>query len=513
MKHRSYQFFALLAVVGVSIVFGMVLGGRLNAPDYALAAGTWETALPASRPVPQAVVDFADVVERAMPAVVSVTSATRNDGEAENPHRRMQQDPFRWFFGPPGQQDEEDFNRRPTIGEGSGFIITADGYVLTNNHVVSDADRVTVGTQDGRTFEAKVIGTDPSIDLALLKLDTDGARLPTLPLGDSDALRVGEWVIAIGNPLDYQQTVTVGVVSAKDRRVPLRGTDTGVATFLQTDAAINLGNSGGPLLDAGGNVVGINTAITRANYAEGIGFALPIAQARRAVEQLRATGEVRRGFIGITMNPNPIDSETRDYYGLPDTFGVLVADVADDGPAEKAGVRAGDIIRKVDGETVRDNADLIAKISSQMPGDTVRLEVFRNGETERLEARLSDRNEGLAAQVGPGAPSQPDRGAPDARDSALGITVENLDDEARERLRLDPDVQGVLIADVDYDSQAADKGIDRLMIVVSVDDRPVRNVREWSEAIGGLRPGSTVKLEVLAGSQGRLVFLRVPDAE
>ena len=510
MISRTSQFVALLAVIGASIVFGMVVGGRLNAPQVVLAAPAMPANLPSANPTPDVFTDFSDVVEQAMPAVVSVTSSSIDD-EEEGGESEGRVDPFRWFFGRP-DDDRNNMRRQPSIGEGSGFIVSEDGYILTNNHVVDGAQRVTVGLSSGKTFEAEVVGTDPSIDLALLKVDSDD-RLPTLPLGDSESLRVGQWVIAIGNPLDYEHTVTVGVVSAKKRRVPLRGTDLGVANFIQTDAAINLGNSGGPLIDAGGNVIGINTAITRANFAEGIGFALPVSQARRAMEQLRATGEVRRGFIGITMNQGPIDEETAEYYKLPDTNGVLISRVEPDGPADEAGVREGDIVRRVDGEIVRDNADLIGKISAHMPGDRVDLEVFRDGRTLDLTARLGDREEGLRAQQG----NRRDPRQPDAEDEAsesegLGMRVEDLGDY-RERLELDDDIGGVIVTDVDLDSQAMDKGIQPFMIVTSINDQPVRGIGDWDTIVGNLRPGSTAKLEVLAGNQGRLVFLRVPRGE
>ena len=516
------QFATLLFVVGISVVFGMVLGGKLNSPEVVFAAPAQP--MPASfpgapepAPVPEVSGNFADVVERVMPSVVSVTSSDVQEDEEpsddDNPdRRRMLRDPLRWFFNSPEEQNDR--YRPPQIGEGSGFIVTDDGYVVTNHHVVEDADRVTVGLTNGNTYEAEVIGVDPSIDLALLKIDAE--ELPALALGDSEALRVGQWVIAIGNPLDFEHTVTVGVVSAKQRRVPLRGTDSGVANFIQTDAAINLGNSGGPLIDAGGNVIGINTAITRANYAEGIGFALPINQARRAMEQLRATGSVRRGYIGITMNQAAIDEETQDYYGLPDRNGVLVSRVEPGGPADRAGLRGGDIIREVDGARVRDNSDLIAKISSLMPGDDVDLKVFREGRYLDLTAELADRAEGLAAQINnPGArdPRSRERESAPSEASGLGITVESLDNyrDQLEQLGLEGNVAGVIITDVEYDSQASDKGLQPRMIVTSINDAEIGSLEDWNEAIDGLRPGSTVKLEVLFGNAGRLIFLRVPS--
>jgi serine protease Do len=315
MSERTRGLVALLAVIGVSVVLGMILGGKLSAPQVAFAAPETSSLslLPASTVSKPGTVDFADIVERAIPAVVAVT-ATQVDGgvpSAEN-HPFFNDPFFRRFFGDPegegeGEDDGERPRPRPRIGEGSGFIIAPEGYILTNNHVVENSDSVEVSLDNGRTLVAQVVGADPSIDLALLKVEPRDGNLPALPLGDSDDLRVGEWVIAIGNPLEFDQTVTVGVVSGKGRRVPLRSTDFAVVSFIQTDAAINFGNSGGPLLDARGNVVGINTAINRQFLAEGIGFALPINQARAVVEQLRTRGYVKRGFLGITMNRAQID--------------------------------------------------------------------------------------------------------------------------------------------------------------------------------------------------------------
>ncbi|HXV77993.1 MAG TPA: trypsin-like peptidase domain-containing protein [Candidatus Polarisedimenticolaceae bacterium] len=525
MNSRTFGFVSLMAVIGVSIVFGMILGGKLNAPQVSFAAP------PGAPPVDLApavtglggLVDFADVVERAMPAVVSVRSAelpgesrAEDDPEPDAPRQRGPEEWFFRFFGDPDDPSPQRPPGQPRIGEGSGFIISTDGYLLTNNHVVETADDITVGLTNGREYKAKVIGTDPSIDLALLKIESEGESLPTLPLGDSSDLRVGEWVIAIGNPLEFEQTVTVGVLSAKERRVAIGSTDAGVVSFLQTDAAINFGNSGGPLLDSRGNVIGINTAIRRANFAEGIGFALPIDHARLVMDQLRQRGYVKRGYIGITMNPTGIDEEAREYLGLPDGFGVLVEAVTGGGPADQAGIQTGDVIRKVDGEVVKDNLDLIGKIAARQPGDSVKIELFRKqrgrGETVRVEAELSDREEGLASATGrPTRPAQPVP-EPEVRESSgLGMTVTELTDGMRERLSLDEDAAGVLITDVEFNSQAADKGIGPDMVVTSIDNTSVSTVAEWESRIDQLVPGDVVKLHVLAGGRDFTVFLRVPE--
>jgi serine protease Do len=514
MQNRSFGFLTMLLVMGVSIVLGMILGGKLNAPRVMLAAGG-----PAPLQLAPALAvtggsDLAEVVERSLPAVVTVTGTARGEEAEEVPGHPFLEDPFFRRFPFFGEPDEEEEPRTPQrrIGAGSGFILSPDGYVLTNNHVVDGYERVEVTLTDGATFLAEVVGADPSIDLALLKVDPEDRDLPTLPLGDSDALRVGEWVIAIGNPHEFDQTVTVGVVSGKGRRVPLPDTDLGVASFLQTDAAINFGNSGGPLLDARGNVVGINTAIRRQNLAEGIGFALPVNQARAVMEQLRRYGEVRRGWIGITMSEPGIDETTREYYSLPDRNGVLVTEVTEDGPAEEGGLRQWDVIREVDGEAVRDNLDMIGKITARMPDEKVRLTVYRDGRTRQIDVTLGDRRRGLDDL--PASEQQPE---PSRRDTApeessgLGLTVESLDARARSRLGLEDDTRGVVITEVEFDSEADRKGVRPTMVVRAVNDRPVRNVSDWEGALEQLRSGAPVKLDVsLPGDLRRVYFLRAP---
>jgi serine protease Do len=519
MRHGRYGYAALLAVMGVSIVFGMLLGAKLDHPAIADTGSRAPSA--ATPPSAGPVVDFADIVERALPAVVTVTvTAKGQESEAGRAHPFLDEPFFRRFFGDTEEREGAPVPEQRRVGSGSGFVVNAEGFILTNNHVVQNFEKVEVTFQDNETVPATVVGADPSIDLALLKIEPGSRQLATLPLGDSDRLRVGQWVIAIGNPHDFDHTVTVGVVSGKERRVPLPATDTGLVGFIQTDAAINLGNSGGPLLDGQGNVVGINTAIRRQNYAEGIGFALPINQARQAMAQLREHGEVRRGWIGIRMNDVNIDEATRDYYGLPDTRGVLVTKVEERSPAQEAGIKAGDVIREVDGLAVRDNLDMISKISSRRPGDRVRLVVFRQGKSVAVAVTLGDRESGLVASDGGSALERegPPRTQEPEESSGLGLTVETLDAEGRERLGFPEAQRGVLISSVDLQSEADRKGLRPTMVITALNDRPVRNVSEWDTAVRGLRPGSAVKLDVLApvGDPERVqsffVFVRAPES-
>ena len=509
MHTRSVRF-SLLAVSAVSVVFGIVIGGLLNSPEVAMAGPP--AIQPAVNMAPAVVSnsgvrDFADVVEGSMDSIVSVTSRDNReddgDGEPRDP-----QDLFRFFFGDP--QDEPQTPQRPRIGEGTGFVISSDGYILTNYHVVQNADQVKVGFRDGTEDTAEVVGTDPSIDLALLKISKNG--LTPLPLGDSESLRVGEWVIAIGNPLDFEQTVTVGVLSAKNRRVPLPTLDRrGLVTFLQTDAAINFGNSGGPLMDIDGNVVGINTAIARQNLAEGIGFALPINQARRVIDQLRDFGEVKRGYIGINMNIAGIDRDAQEYLGLPDRNGVIIDSVTSDSPAERAGLKPFDVIREVDGDLIEDNDELIAKISSYMPGEKVELEIFREGRTLTKRATLGERP--LQSDAQPAVSIDSPEPEKPIESKGLGITVQALDRRVRERFELSSSLRGVMITDVEFDSLAAEKGILPLRIVTHVNGSEIDSVEAWDDAIGALRSGQPVKIDVVVpGPNGgrQTFFLRAP---
>jgi serine protease Do len=514
--NKGIGFVSLLAVIGVSIVFGMLIGGELNAPQamFASEAGQKQTAaMQAAVPA----VSFADVVENSLPAVVGISS--RFKPEPGQPSRQPEslEEFWQWFADPESIPRPE--QRQPRTGFGSGFLISPDGYILTNHHVVDDAIQVMVSLDAGMELEAEIVGTDPSIDLALLKVDAGDRELPTLSLGDSDSMRAGEWVIAIGNPIGFEQSVTVGVLSAKKRRVPIGETDRGgLVTFLQTDAAINLGNSGGPLLDGRGEVIGINVAISRGNMEtliEGMGFALPINQARAVLDQLRERGYVKRGYLGISMSVTGIDEDARDYLGLPDNNGVVVEDVTPDGPADEAGIMPDDVIREVDGEVVLDNDDLIARISARQPGEKVKLQVWRNGDTRNMTVKLGERPQatGIAAADIP----QRDEEEPRRESSGLGITVEDMLPQRRSALGLDEDHPGVAVVEVEFGSLAEQKGMFSGMVITAVNGEEIHNVSDWDEAMAALRIGSAVKLNALfrgeSGLRHATIFLRATAEE
>jgi serine protease Do len=523
--NRKSTFAALLGVVAISVVFGMIVGGRLNAPAIMHAAAPSTSAFPAAASTSDrtiALPDFSEIATETLPAVVGVQNTTvdkggdpdaNGDDEGESPDDQL----FRFFFGPQDRRNPSPQGNphRPQrrVSSGSGFIITPDGYILTNNHVVEGATKLLVTLDTGDKYTADVIGTDPMIDLGLIKIDPKGKRLPTLPLGDSDSVRVGQWVMAIGNPFELERTVTVGVVSGKRRQVGIGTTVPGLANFIQTDAAINFGNSGGPLIDGQGRVVGINTAIQRAELAEGIGFAIPINEARKAAEELRSGGSVKRGYLGISMNTTGITEKARAYYKLPDSNGVIVADVTPKGPAAAAGLRRNDVIRKIDGNPVKDNQDLLAMIASRKPGETVKLEILRAGESMKIDVVLTSRPVSFNGDGQESTPHKDDDSTTPSSSEGLGITVQAIPSSVRQRLDMSADDPGVMIVSVDPEADAAEEGLEPRQIITAIDDKPVSSVSEWNRVVRSLKAGDTVKVDVALGDRTEIVFLSVPKSK
>jgi serine protease Do len=337
---------SLATLVSASIIVGMILAGSLDLTRLAAAqkpAAPAAAPAPARAPVPLALPSFADLVEKVSPAVVSVTAIDIVKGERRVPFHHFEEGgPFDFFFPPDRRRSGEEEDRKEMSG-GTGFLIEPDGYILTNNHVVENATKVQVKVNGKDDYDAKIIGRDPASDLALLKIDGK-TPFSTVTLGDSDRIRVGDWVMAIGDPLNFEKTVTVGVVSGKGRWAGLSQATSSFESLIQTDAAINFGNSGGPLLNTAGEVVGINTAIANPRLAQNIGFAVPVNVARRLLPQLK-TGKVVRGFLGITIAS--VDRKLQETYGLKAAEGAIVESVEKDRPGDKAGLRHEDIIVKV----------------------------------------------------------------------------------------------------------------------------------------------------------------------
>ena len=498
-----YQIAGLAVAAAAACIFGMVIAGGipLTLPTVAQVTPTAaERGLPSGMPI-VAIPSFADIAEYVVPAVVGVTATEI----FESREQRRYQNPFEFFFrdAPRDRNNEPRGPERRDSG-GSGFLISPDGYVLTNYHVVEDADRITVRLHDDAVdgitsdFDAEVVGVDPSTDLALLKIESN-QKFPYLELGDSDFLRVGDWVLAVGNPIVYDQTVTVGVVSAKGRRLQELSRDVSLDDYIQTDAAINFGNSGGPLLNIRGEVIGVNTAISVAG--QGIGFAVPINIAKGILNQLKSDGRVARGYLGIELAP--VTEELKEGFGLPSVQGALVNQVVPGLPAEDAGIRKGDVIISINGDDVATTDQLVQVISEKRPGERVKIEVIRRGEEKVFTAKLADRSESLpGAQVA-------QRREPESEE-VLGISVGELTAEIRRALDLDgTDIDGVVVTDVSPTSEAYEKGIAEGEVITEVNQNPIRSVEDFMEEIDNARDRNLVVLYVVGARGSRFVTIRL----
>ncbi|HPC83501.1 MAG TPA: Do family serine endopeptidase [Thermoanaerobaculaceae bacterium] len=496
MKPRTLRTLLSLGTVAVAgLVLGLVLAGGLGVTPATRAE---RTAAPAPAPAPPAgYPDFASLAERVLPSVVSVYTEERvTPGE----RGRGEIDPFEFFFGLPRPNQPERRQTPRAFGAGSAFFISADGLALTNNHVIEGADKIKVRLADDTELNAKVVGRDPATDLALIQAEGKGP-FTFLPLGDSEALRVGEWVMAAGNPRRLSHTITVGVVSAKGRTIGLSPETSSFENFIQTDAAINLGNSGGPLVNLRGEVVGINTAIDASG--QNIGFAVPINTARLILDQLRNKGKVVRGFLGVKIRN--LDEDAREAFGLPSRAGALVSDVDSGGPADKAGLRKGDVIVAIKGQPVKETRQVIDTISGMAPGTRVEIEVMRDGKPRTLTATLGERPSGSE-------PAGPAEEPASTAVGKLGLQVEDLTPQLRRMFGLGSEVEGVVITKVTDLSPADDKGLRPGDVVLQVNGKDVDSVATFRKALGSPKSGEVVRLYVLRPRLGQqdFVFLRVP---
>ena len=460
----------------------LVINGAGFAPlAYAKSTGTFNA--------PES---FSRLAEMASPAVVNIRIEKTVKLRGPSMPQFHQRDPwgrekpfkdfFERFFG----EDAPREFRQPSLG--SGFIIDKSGYVVTNNHVVENADKIVVKLNDDHEFDAKVVGRDPNTDIALLKVDSD-TDLPFIKLGDSKKLKVGQWVVAIGSPFGLERTVTAGIVSAKGRVIGSGPYD----DFIQTDASINPGNSGGPLLNMDGEVVGINTAIIAS--ATGIGFAIPISLAQGIIAQLKSEGEVTRGWLGVAIQD--LTSEMAEYYGLKDRKGVLVADVFKGDPAAEAGIRAKDIILEVNDQKIETSRQLTGMIAGLKVGETAKVEVFRDRRVKTFSIKLAKRDDTkLKAQSAPQERKEEDE---------LGIRVADLTTEMAQQFNIE-DMRGVVVVGVASDSKGAEAGIQVGDIIKEINHQVIESVDDYNTALKKVKDSDSVNLFIWRRNAGFLVI-------
>ena len=454
---------------------------------------------------------FADLADRLLPAVVNIsTSQVVENRQGEQDFRFPPGSPFEEFFREFRERQGDGQERAPRRSQalGSGFFISADGFVVTNNHVIEEADEISVIMQDGSEFDAELVGRDEKTDLAVLKVESD-EPLPFVSWGDSDIARVGEWVVAIGNPFGLGGSVTAGIISARQRDINSGPYD----DYIQTDASINKGNSGGPLFNLEGQVIGINTAIfSPSGGSIGIGFAIPSAIATRVVDQLKEFGRTRRGWLGVSIQT--VTEDIAEGLGMENPVGALVATLSPNGPAENAGIRQGDVILRFNDQEVETMRRLPRIVGGTEIGKDVSVDVWRDGETITLTVQVGELDEQQdVATSGRGEQSEQGRSTSEAVVEELGLTVANINDSLRERFNLPEDAQGVVIVDVDGGSNAAEKGVRPGDIVLEITHTTVNTTQQVLDLVEAAmeqnRPTVLLLIETSAGP--RYVGLRVAE--
>ena len=505
-------------VAAGAFIGGLIVAGAVNITPFGYAQQQAAAPKPSAqevKPLADASQAFVSIADHVTPAVVSIQTERRPTTRG-NPRQRGQVPPgLEEFF----DQFDPRRQQQPSRGSGSGFIVSPDGYVLTNNHVVADADRVNVTLMDKRVFKARVVGRDPSTDVAVLKID--GNRFPAVTFGDDQTTRVGEWVLAIGNPLGLDFTVTAGIVSAKGRSGELRGlyeSSYAIVDYIQTDAAINPGNSGGPLVNIRGEVVGINSAIaSQTGFYAGYGFAIPITLAKSVMEDLIAHGRVRRAVLGIAINEvTPEDAEAA---GLKEIRGARVDGfTGSPSPAERAGVEVGDVIVAINGQAVERVATLQRIVRGFEPGQRVQVEVMRFGEKKAITVQLTEAPQETQVAARGGAE---DASRESVSNVKLGISVEPVPAELARQANLSSDARGLLVSEVDIDGPANQQLFPRTDVIAEVlrpaPRRAVKTVADLERALSRVPDGDIVSLYVYniggrrdgAEPQGRVVNLRV----
>ena len=463
----------------IALVAGMSLVDQHFSGRIAIAKSTEYFNAPAS---------FNHLAEIASPAVVNIRTVKTIKGGGPV-FRQFQRDPwgkdspFKEFFERYFGDDMKREFKQPSLG--SGFIMDEAGFVVTNNHVIEDADQIKVRLKDDREFDAKIVGRDANTDLALLKIES-GQDLPTIKMGDSDALKVGEWVVAIGSPFGLEHTVTAGIVSAKGRVIGSGPYD----DFIQTDASINPGNSGGPLLNMNGEVIGINTAIVASG--SGIGFAIPINLAKDIIMALKNEGEVTRGWLGVAIQD--LNGDMAEYYGIEDKKGVFVADVFEGDPADQAGIKAKDIILEVNGEKIKTSRQLTSMVASIPVGESAKIKILRDGKEKTVRVKIAKRTEDKLSA----------RARPREQAEEFGIRVSDLKPEIMQQFNID-ETSGVIVTHVESGSKGDDAGVRPGDIIKEINRKPVKNAGDYEAILQGLSSGDAVNLFIRRKNAGFLV--------
>ncbi len=470
-RRRFSDFFLGTVLIGLVFILGM----------FCAEAKTGDVVM-----VPES---FSSLAEMVSPAVVNVRTEKTVQGGGRV-YRHFNQNPFgnddrfndffEKFFG---EQPQKDLKERSL---GSGFIIDKDGFIVTNNHVIENADKIKVKLKDGKEYNAEIIGRDPSTDLALIKVPS-GNNLPVIAFGDSNSLKVGQWVVAIGSPFGLEQTITAGILSAKGRVIGSGPYD----NFLQTDASINPGNSGGPLIDMQGQVVGINTAIVASG--QGIGFAIPINLARGIVEQLKNKGEVTRGWLGVVISD--INEDVAEYYGVQEKKGAMVMEVVKGDPADLAGIQANDIILEINDRKVETSRDLTSMVAGISVGEKVKILVLRNNKKQTFTVDIAKRPEENKM-----ASKSPEKG----REDDLGIRVTNLTPEIAQRLNLSP-TEGVLVERIEPGGKAAEAGVQAGDVIKEINHHAIRSVQDYSSLVSKLKKNDAVQMFIWRMNAGFVV--------
>jgi serine protease Do len=503
MKRKNLLFYMVFALI--FIFAGVIIATNLNLPILSKAEESSLLPLSKSKLGTNAESPFVAVAEKVSPAVVNI-SAEKVVVERYSDSFPFGDEFFRRFFGESPYGKKAPVQKRKNYSLGSGFIFNSEGYILTNNHVVAGADNITVTLADGSDYQAKLAGADKESDLAVLKINT-GKKLPTVIFGNSDALKVGEWVMAIGNPfpqLHLDRTVTVGVVSAKGRSRLQFGDDTPqYQNYIQTDAAINPGNSGGPLVNIQGEVVGVNAAITNPtgmNFNIGIGFAIPINLANAVIPSLVKSGKVSRGFLGVQLQDiDKIEAEAR---GLSTTEGALISGVQAGTPAEKAGIKTGDIIVEFDGKKVIDSQSLNLLVAEVAPNKEIELKVDRGGKPLTFDLRLADKSK-FVSEPSP----EKESGVEEQNGNWLGLDVRTLSRDLAEQFNI-PFVTGVLVVNVEGGSLAQERGFDIGDIIMEINGQKIVDLSTYKQILNTLKQRKKA-ISFLVNRNGNTFFIAV----